>query len=98
MSAVFWIAVGIGVLAVCFGSRKSTEGTFSGKKGSVFRINHTHYYDANEFECSACGKRFQKKSMVCPHCGAHFTGTRTDNTEYEEEMMEEEEWDEEEGS
>ena len=97
MSALFWIAVGIGVLVVCFGSRKSTEGTDSGEKGSVLRIDHSHYYDANEYECFACGKRFLKESMVCPRCGARFTGTRTDNTEYEEEMMEEDDWDEEEG-
>ncbi len=55
------------------------------------------YYDADEYECSVCGARFQKQSMVCPRCGVRFDGTEEDDTEFDEEMMEEEDWDEEEG-
>ena len=42
-----------------------------------------------QVECPACGARFRKASMVCPHCGIRFTGTRTDESEYDDEVTEE---------
>ena len=66
----------------------------SGQK-KVHRVDHLHYYDLDEYECSVCGARFQKNSMVCPKCGARFEGTKEVSTEFDEEMMEEEDWDEE---
>ena len=91
MSAVFWIILGAAVLAACCGGKKQRG------PEKVLRIDHPHAFDADEYECSVCGARFRKKSKVCPRCGARFEATKEDNTEFEEEMMEEEEWDEEEG-
>ena len=34
--------------------------------------------------------------VLCPRCGARFNGSKEDDTEFDEEMMEEEDWDEEE--
>ena len=56
-----------------------------------------YYYDTDEYECSVCGTRCRRSSMVCPKCGIRFEGTMEDDTEFDEEMMEEEDWDEEEG-
>ena len=91
MPTVLWIIIGAVVLAACFGGKKQ-----SGQK-KVLRIDHPHYYDTDEYECSVCGARFRKSSMVCPKCGVRFEGTKEDDTEFDEEMMEEEDWDEEEG-
>lgn len=92
MFAVFWIIIGVVVLAACFGGKKQT-----GQKKAL-RIDHPHYYDKDDFECSVCGARFHKSSMVYPGCGARFEGTKEDDTEFAEEMMDEEDWDEEEES
>ena len=97
MSAVIWIVIGIVVLALCCGKKKRTGTDSSEEQRKALRIDHPHYIDAVGYECSVCGTRFRKQSMVCPHCGARFEGTREDDTELEEEMLEEEEWDEEEG-
>ena len=97
MSTVFWIAVGAAVAAACLGSRKGTGTVSSGGQKTPFRIDHLRCGEADEYECSACGARFKQAGMICPRCGTHFTGIREDSTEFEEEMMEEEEWDEEEG-
>ena len=97
MSTVFWIVIGVIVLAVCCSGKRSTSTHNSDGQNKSFRINHPHYYDVDEYECSACGTRFRKQSMVCPHCGTRFTDTKEDDTEFDEEMMEEEDWDEEEG-
>lgn len=35
--------------------------------------------------------------MVCPHCGARFTGRVTDHEEFDDEEEELETWDEEDG-
>ena len=97
MSTVLWIAIGVVVIAICCSGKKSTSTNNSGSQKKVLRIDHPHYYDVDEYECSICGARFRKQSMVCPHCGTRFTETKEDDTEFEEEMMEEEDWDEEEG-
>lgn len=97
MSAVFWIVIGAVVLAACCGNKKGTNTGSSGRQKKILRIDHPHCYDADEYECSVCGARFRKQSMVCPRCGARFDGTKEEDTEFDEEMMEEEDWDEEEG-
>ena len=84
MSAILWIIIGAVVLAVCFGGKRQ-----SGQK-KVLRIDHPHYYNSDEYECSVCGARFRKSSMVCPKCGTRFEGTKEDETEFAEEMMEDE--------
>ena len=97
MSTVLWIAIGVIILAICCGDKKGTSTNHSGSQKKAQRIDHPHYYDVDEYECSICGARFRKQSMVCPHCRTRFTETKEDNTEFDEEMMEEEDWDEEEG-
>ena len=53
--------------------------------------------DDEDYECSACHRRFRKNMMVCPYCGAHFTGRIEDTEEWDEEEDELESWDEEDG-
>ena len=91
MPTLLWIFIGVIVLVACCGAKKQ-----SGQK-KVLRVNHLHYFDLNEYECSVCGARFRKNSIVCPKCGAQFQATKEDSTEFDEEMMEEEDWDEEHG-
>ena len=61
------------------------------------RIEHPHYIDDTDYECSVCGSRFDRASDTCPHCGAVFVHTEVDNEEYYEEEDEEDAWDEEDG-
>ena len=95
MSTVLWIVIGAMVLMALAGSR-GNSGKASGAWRKAVRIDHPHYYDEDEHECSECGGRFRGKSMVCPRCGARFTGIKENDEEYIEEMLEEEDWDEEE--
>ena len=60
-------------------------------------FSKVYSHDTDEYECSICGTRYRRSSMVCPKCGVRFEGTMEDDTEFDEEMMEEEDWDEEEG-
>ncbi len=92
MPFTFWIVLGAVVLAVCCGSGKRRGSRSSGGRKEAFRIDHPHYDEPDDYECSVCGARFRRESMVCPRCGARFLGIREDDTE----MMEEEEWEEEE--
>ena len=88
MSAVFWIVIGVVALAALTGSGKKRTGF----KGKPTRIDHPHYFEEDDHECSVCGTRFRGKGMTCPKCGAKFTGTREDDGEFMEEMVI---WDEE---
>ena len=92
MSAVFWIVTGIVILAACFGGRKKT----AVRKGPV-RIDHPHLIDPDDYECSVCHSRFRKSTMACPFCGVRFTGTETDEEEFLDEEEEWDAWDEEDG-
>ena len=91
MSAILWVIIGAAVLAVCCGGKKQSD------PKKAIRIDRPHYYDMDDCECSVCGARFRKSSMICPRCGARFEEAVRDDTEFDEEMMEEEDWDEEEG-
>lgn len=82
MSTVFWIAIGAVILAVLAGSGKKNTGS----KGKPTRIDHPHYFEEDDHECSVCGARFRGKGMTCPKCGAKFTGTKEDDGEFIEEM------------
>ena len=85
---VLWVAGAVLVLLVIgsvFGKNKKPS---SSEKNRT-RIDHPHYISEDEHECPACGARFRKASMVCPHCGIRFTGTRTDDSEYDDELEEE---------
>ena len=86
MSIAVWIVIGLVILAACAaGSGKG--GKRSGSRGEPTRIDHPHYYDPDDSECSVCGARFRKKGMVCPKCGARFSGTKEDDDEFIEEMV-----------
>ncbi len=61
------------------------------------RIEHPHYSDDTDYECSVCGSRFDRESGTCPHCGAVFNSMEVDTEEYDEEEDEEDAWDEEDG-
>ena len=58
-----------------------------GKQKKPTRIDHPHYIDVDDYECSVCGARFRKKGMVCPKCGTRFQGTKEDEDEFIEEMV-----------
>lgn len=59
----------------------------SGSSGGPVRIDHLHYIDADEYECSVCGAKFRKNSMSCPNCGTRFRGTKEDDDEFIGEMV-----------
>ena len=41
-------------------------------------IRHTHLFDPDEYECSACGYRAEKPYRICPHCGRKMKQGRYD--------------------
>ena len=92
MSAVFWIVIGVIVLAACSGGGKRT----AARKGP-FRIDRPHVIDPDDYECSVCHRRFRKNQMSCPYCGARFAECVTDEEEFIFEEDELEAWDEEDG-
>ena len=91
----FWVLLGIFVLSLCIGIGKGNIKLTSGGKKAVYRIDHPHLYEDTDYQCSVCGAWFQKDTMTCLRCGSEFTDTENDNTEFDEEMMEEDDWDEE---
>ena len=64
---------------------------------SFIRVRIPHLIEDDEYRCNTCGARFRKDIRKCPSCGVLFTGTVTDESEYEDEEEEMEAWDEEEG-
>jgi len=83
MPVWFWIVIGAVVLGALFGGKNSGKKTASGQP---FRIDHPHYIDDDDCECSRCGARFKEKVMECPRCGARFGMAREDDLEFIEEM------------
>ena len=49
-----------------------------GRKKKACWIRKTHLLRADEFECSACGRRFDKPYEKCPYCGRDMDGSRYD--------------------
>ena len=82
MSIIFWLAIAGAILAAIVGSGKKDTGS-----GKPTRIDHPHYFEEDDHECSVCGTRFRGKSMTCPKCGTKFTGTKEDDGEFMEEMV-----------
>ena len=80
------IIIAIILLLICSGLSKEKNGKESGTSSQPTRIDHPHYFEEDDHECSICGTRFRGKGMTCPKCGAKFTGTREDNGEFIEEM------------
>ena len=39
-------------------------------------IRHTHLFEADEYECSNCGKIFKRPEKACPACGIKLRGIR----------------------
>ncbi|MBR5959801.1 MAG: hypothetical protein IKZ98_02305 [Clostridia bacterium] len=83
MSIIFWLAIAGAILAAVVGSGKKSTAS----KGKSTRIDHPHYFEEDDHECSVCGARFRGKGMICPKCGAKFTGTKEDDGEFMEEMV-----------
>ena len=83
MSPVFWIIIGVLALLLLGGgnSRKKPA-----SRDGATRIDRMHYYEPDDCECSVCGARFGKKSMVCPKCGAKFSAAKEDDGEFIEEL------------
>ena len=50
---------------------------FGGKKNAYW-IQRTHLLRADEYECSACGRRFDRPYVRCPYCGRTMTASRYD--------------------
>ena len=50
-------------------------------------IRHTHVFEADEYECSVCGRCFRDTAPSCPACGAQMRGTE-DPQDWVDEMME----------
>ena len=96
MSFIWWIMGAVVLLALLSGGNKNS-GKRSGSSRGPTRIDRPHVIDPDDYECSACHRRFRKNQMVCPHCGARFTGRVTDEEEFDEEEDEWEAWDEEDG-
>ena len=47
-------------------------------KKSARWVRRTHFFRRDEFECSVCGYRAEKKSAKCPRCGAPMKGEKID--------------------
>jgi rRNA maturation endonuclease Nob1 len=60
--------------------------TFEQKK-TAYWIQKTHLLRADEYICSACGRRFDQPHIQCPHCGRHMTKSRYDPTWVDEAEM-----------
>ncbi len=54
----------------------------SKKKANLIR--HTHLFSKDEFICSACGYRADKRYNPCPRCGAVIKGIRSDMKWFDE--------------
>ena len=82
MNAI-WIIAGAAVLLALLanGRKKPAE------EKKPTRIDHPHYIDLDDCECSVCGARFQRKDAICPNCGTRFQATREDDDEFIEEMV-----------
>lgn len=95
MSFVWVIIAAAVILALLSGGNKSDKSSKS--PGGTVRIDRPHVIDDDDYECSACHRRFRKDVMACPYCGARFTSRVKDEDEFIFEEDELEAWDEEEG-
>ena len=53
-------------------------GLFSSKNQTAHWIQRTHLLRSDEYECSACGRRFDKPYAQCPNCGKNMKGSKYD--------------------
>ena len=95
-----WVIGGFFVLffIAALANGKNGKKRSSGSSGRPrVRIDHPHYIDADDYECSICGRRFSRDRMSCPYCGVRFTNKKEDYEEFDEEEDEWDAWDEEDG-
>ena len=92
MSTAFWIVIGAVILIAC-----SSGGKKNAARRGPYRIDRPHVIDPDDYGCSVCHRRFRKKQMICPYCGARFCEQVTDEEEFIFEEDELETWDEEDG-
>ena len=60
---------------------------FSKKKDTAYWIQKTHIFREDEYECSTCGRRFEKPYAQCPDCGRNMTKSKYDPTWVDEAEM-----------
>ena len=87
MSPIVWIIVGVGLIALLASGKGNKGKKKDTSQEKPIRIDHLHYIDADEYECSVCGAKFWKDRMVCPECGVKFEGTKEDDEEFIDEMI-----------
>ena len=91
-----WVIIGAAVVLGLLSSGNKKGVSKPEPRGTV-RIDRPHVIDDDDYECSACHRRFRKDVMACPYCGTRFTGRIEDTEEWDEEEDELEAWDEEDG-
>ena len=101
LTTAMWacIAVPVVLFLLLFDRSAGKPSRTAVREEQPVRIDHPHYISDDEYECSVCGRRFSLPLNSCPHCGVQFSGRKTDDTEYDDELDEElemDEWDEEE--
>ena len=95
---LFWIFGGILAVSLLCGLFGRKGGSSAGSQGRPrVRVDHPHIISNDEYECTVCGRRFDRDTMSCPHCGVRFTDRKTDYEEFDDEEDEMEAWDEEDG-
>ena len=57
---------------------------FGAKKKTAYWIQRTHLFRKDEYECSACRRRFDKPYVECPGCGRKMTRSKYDPSWVEE--------------
>ena len=94
-----WVIIGAAVVLglLSSGNRNRGKGSVSKAQKGHFRIDHPHVIADDDYECSACHKRFRENVMICPWCGTRFSRQIEDTEEWDEEEDELEAWDEEDG-
>ncbi len=85
----------IGAVVVLGLLSAGNRGSRKPEADDIVRIDHPHVIDDDDFECTACHRRFRENTMICPYCGTHFTARAEDTEEWDEEEDELEAWDEE---
>lgn len=85
---VVWVIICfIVILALLSGTGRNKSKKPDGAEEKPTRIDHLHYVDRDDYECSICGTRFQKKGMICPKCGTRFQEIKEDEDEFIDEMV-----------
>lgn len=87
MPTILWVIIGAAIVAGLLTGGNGRSHKSKGSGGRPVRVDHPHYFEPDDHECSVCGARFRGKGMTCPKCGSRFAGTKEDDTEFIEEMV-----------